>query len=104
MNSFKETDFDRLVRVSLSSALRGAEPSLHTWECIRREAERWQNLTPSPPFLRSVAAALLRCSSRVERAFFLSPQWVDRLAERRHLLLTQISVCPGSGTVPLAVI
>ena len=104
MSSYRDSDFDKLIRISLQSALRQAEPDPNTWSSIETRLAMQQSIAPALPGWQSWKTLTITFLLRIEESIFSSPTWHDRLSERRMQLLTQFSALPGNNAIPLTVV
>lgn len=102
MSSFRDSDFDRLLRLSLKGALEGAEPSPAVWESIERRLLAPRDNPAGYGRLRGLAHLLRPHLLQIERYFLIVPVQYQRLPENRMPMLVQSMVYPAVGCAPLA--
>jgi hypothetical protein len=103
MSTLDDADWDHLLRSSLTSVLRRAEPSPLVWCRIRDRLEQRQPAWSARGVLGGWLSRLTEGARWMGDCIFSVPGWHDRLAERRAELLLQITEYPGATRILMAV-
>jgi hypothetical protein len=102
MSSYRDSDFDCVLRSSLKGAVAGAEPSPAVWESIERRLLAPRDSPAGYGPLRGLVHLLKPHLLQIERHFLIVPVQYQRLPENRMPMLVQAMVYPSAGCAPLA--